>query len=78
MTHFLFEQTGRSPIVIPVVNVVGGGKPNSNGQNAQNQKTLAEQPSQPKQPSPEEMAAEQQRRFQELRAKLLGQEKKSN
>ena len=25
ITHFLFEQTQRSPIVIPVVNVVGGG-----------------------------------------------------
>jgi ribonuclease J len=25
ITHFLFEKTGRSPIVIPVINVVGGG-----------------------------------------------------
>ncbi|HSX45192.1 MAG TPA: ribonuclease J [Candidatus Saccharimonadales bacterium] len=77
MTHFLFEQTGRSPIVIPVVNVVGGGKPNGNGndqnsqQRAQNGQVVA-----PKQPSPEDLAADQQRRFQELRAKLLGQENK--
>jgi hypothetical protein len=28
VTHFLFEQTGRSPIVIPVVNLVGSqGEP---------------------------------------------------
>lgn len=26
VTHFLFERTGRSPIVIPVVNIVGGNK----------------------------------------------------
>src|SRR5690606_10008822 len=26
ITHYLFEQTGRSPIVIPVVNIIGGGK----------------------------------------------------
>ena len=24
ITHYLFEQTGRSPIVIPVLNIVGG------------------------------------------------------
>jgi ribonuclease J len=33
VTHFLYEQTGRSPIVIPVVNVVGGKPGNSQGQN---------------------------------------------
>ena len=26
VTHFLYDQTGRSPIVIPVVNVVGGAR----------------------------------------------------
>jgi ribonuclease J len=26
VTHYLYEQTQRSPIVIPVVNVIGGGK----------------------------------------------------
>lgn len=64
ITHYLFEQTGRSPIVIPVVNVVGGGKVetkvNGNGHDkATEQKT------------PEQVAAEQQKRFQEMRAKLL-------
>ena len=30
VTHFLYEQTQRSPIVIPVVNVVGGRTEKSN------------------------------------------------
>ncbi|HSX44057.1 MAG TPA: ribonuclease J, partial [Candidatus Saccharimonadales bacterium] len=60
VTHFLFEQTGRSPIVIPVVNVVGG---------------KSEKPtSAPEQPKPEEDTAEDlQKRFQQMRAKLLNQ-----
>ena len=73
----LFEQTGRSPIVIPVVNVVGGGKPSNGDQNGNgrpNAKPQAGQPAQPEQPTPEEQAAQQQRHFQELRAKLLGQD----
>jgi ribonuclease J len=76
MTHFLFEQTGRSPIVIPVVNVVGGGKPNGKDQNGNGKPQSEQIVQQPKQPTPEEQAAEQQRRFQELRAKLLGQDNK--
>jgi len=67
ITHFLFEQTAGSPIVIPVVNVVGGGgkvetkvNGNSNGNGA---KPHNEQ---------EDLAAAQQKRFQEMRAKLLG------
>jgi ribonuclease J len=71
ITHYLFEQTGRSPIVIPVVNIVGGGKVESkivgNG-NEQEGKPVATQK------SPEEIAADQQRRFQEMRAKLLSQD----
>jgi ribonuclease J len=63
ITHYLFEATNRSPIVIPVVNIVGGGKVetkvNGNGHDNQPQKT------------PEQIAAEQQKRFQEMRAKLL-------
>lgn len=61
VTHFLFEQTGRSPIVIPVVNVVGG---------------KAEKPSTPenaKQPQPE-APEDLQKRFQQMRAKLLNQD----
>ncbi len=67
ITHYLFEQTQRSPIVIPVVNIVGGGKVESNAPaNGSDPKTV--------QKSPEEVAAEQQRRFQEMRAKLLSQD----
>ncbi|HVS58368.1 MAG TPA: ribonuclease J [Candidatus Saccharimonadales bacterium] len=61
VTHYLFEQTQRSPIVIPVVNVVGAKgevKTSSNGHT----KTA------------DEIAAEQQRRFQEMRARLLTQD----
>ena len=63
VTHFLFEQTGRSPIVIPVVNVIGGKVEaktvHSNGNNGQTKEN-------------ESIAAEQQKRFEEMRARLLG------
>lgn len=63
ITHYLFEQTNRSPIVIPVVNIVGGGKgeskPGKQGGKQAPEKT------------PEQIAAEQQKRFQDMRAKLL-------
>ncbi len=62
ITHYLFEQTQRSPIVIPVVNVISG-----KGQEAQ---TVH----QSKTPSADEIAAQQQKRFQEMRARLLGQD----
>lgn len=70
VTHFLFEQTQRSPIVIPVVNVIGGKPANvekpkqTNGQQAPQ--------------TPEEIAAEQQRRFEEMRARLLGQDARTD
>ncbi len=67
ITHYLFEQTGRSPIVIPVVNIIGGGKveTKTNGGHASAQaKKAAEK-------TPEQIAAEQQKRFEEMRAKLL-------
>jgi ribonuclease J len=71
VTHFLYEQTQRSPIVIPVVNLIGGrtekqpgGGPVNNGQ----QKA----PDAPK--SPEEIAIEQQRRFADMRQRLLNQD----
>ena len=69
VTHFLYEQTQRSPIVIPVVNVIGGRsekpnndqhKPGSNGQ--------------PQPKTPEEIALEQQRRFAQMRQRLLNQD----
>jgi ribonuclease J len=61
VTHFLFEHTQRSPIVIPVVNIIGakgevktaGGGRTKTG---------------------EEVAAEQQKRFQQMRARLLTQD----
>jgi ribonuclease J len=71
VTHFLYEQTQRSPIVIPVVNVIGGrsekanndlhNKTNDNGQ-------------QPPAKTPEEVALEQQRRFAQMRQRLLNQD----
>jgi ribonuclease J len=66
VTHFLYEQTGRSPIVIPVVNVIGGGKPsgNGNGQQKNGQKPT----------TPEQQAAEAQKRFADMRQRLLNQD----
>lgn len=67
VTHFLFEQTGRSPIVIPVVNVVGKGgeKPhNGNGNNAP-----AKEPN-----SPQAEAEALQRRYAQMRQRLLNQD----
>lgn len=61
ITHYLFDQTKRSPIVIPVVNVIGS-------------KGEAKTVHQTKTKTAEEIAAEQQRRFQEMRARLLGQD----
>ena len=67
VTHFLYEQTQRSPIVIPVVNIVGGRPdrqikgPDTGIGNGQ-----------PK--SPEEIAIEQQRRFAQMRQRLLNQD----
>jgi ribonuclease J len=84
ITHYLFEHTQRSPIVIPVVNIIsagggakkpGQGEPNKQGQKqAGSDQQLAQQtvPEQPK--TPEEIAAEQQKRFQEMRARLLTQD----
>ena len=61
VTHYLFEQTKRSPIVIPVVNIIGG-------------KVEAKTVHQSKTKTAEDIAAEQQRRFQEMRARLLSQD----
>lgn len=60
ITHFLFDQTGRSPIVIPVVNIIGG-------------KVEARTVHANKQPSAEAKAASDQKRFQEMRTRLLSQ-----
>ncbi len=70
ITHYLFEQTQRSPIVIPVINVIGSGngkgievKTAANGGSANVRTKTAEQ-----------IASEQEKRFQEMRARLLTQD----
>lgn len=73
VTHYLFEQTGRSPIVIPVVNVVGG-RPDAAKQAAEAKNGNGQAQPAPKEKTPEEIAAEQQRRFQEMRERLLNQD----
>lgn len=61
VTHFLFEQTQRSPIVIPVVNVVGG-------------KTDVKVAAGGRTKTGQDVAIEQEKRFKEMRARLLGQD----
>jgi ribonuclease J len=69
VTHFLYEQTQRSPIVIPVVNVIGGRtEKQSKLDNGQGQS------SEPAPKTPEEIAIEQQRRFAAMRQRLLNQD----
>lgn len=62
VTHYLFDQTQRSPIVIPVVNVIGSKGEVTTVTNGAQTKTG------------EEIVAEQERRFQEMRARLLTQD----
>lgn len=76
ITHFLFENTGGSPIVIPVVNVIGGGGGKPNGAKAA--PGGKPQPAAPAQPTPEQAAQQQQQRFEEMRAKLLGQDARTD
>lgn len=70
VTHFLYEQTQRSPIVIPVVNVIGSRNEKANndmhkqGENGQTETNK----------TPEEVALEQQRRFAQMRQRLLNQD----
>lgn len=60
VTQFLFEQTGQSPIVIPVINVVNGS-------------VAARTTPANNQPSVKEKATADQKRFQEMRVRLLSQ-----
>lgn len=74
VTHFLYEQTQRSPIVIPVVNVIGGrtaGTSNGNGDKPKNGQQTPEK-------TPEQIAKEQQERFAQMRQALLGQDARTN
>jgi ribonuclease J len=73
VTHFLFEHTGRSPIVIPVINVIGGGRGGVQPGKPQNG-DVTKPKGQNEPPTPEQIAVEQQRRFEEMRARLLGQD----
>ena len=61
VTHYLFDQTQRSPIVIPVVNIIGG-------------KVEAKTVHQGKTKTAEEIAKEQEKRFQQMRERLLSQD----
>lgn len=65
VTHYVYEHTQRSPIVIPVVNVIGG-----KGET----KTVAGGRTK----TSEQVAEDQQKRFQELRAKLLTQDARTD
>jgi len=73
VTHFLYEHTQRSPIVIPVVNVVSAAKQgeSKNGNGKQQGKVPGQKPA-PAPLTPEQEAEQMQKRFQEMRAKLLG------
>jgi ribonuclease J len=66
VTHFLFDQTQRSPIVIPVVNVIGGQKLDAKTAAGGRTKTG------------EEVAKDQEQRFKEMRARLLGQDARTD
>lgn len=75
VTHFLFEQTQRSPIVIPVVNVVAGG---GSGGNNGNGKSEGKPGNGNRPKSDEEVAIDQEQRFKEMRARLLGQDARTD
>lgn len=64
VTHYLFEHTQRSPIVIPVVNIIGAGGGKVDAKTVHQGKTK----------SSEEVAVDQQKRFQEMRERLLTQD----
>ncbi len=67
VTHFLYEQTQRSPIVIPVVNIING-KPSTTKQGGKDGKK------QEPEKTADQIAKEQQDRFAALRQQLLGQD----
>jgi ribonuclease J len=74
VTHFLYEQTQRSPIVIPVVNVIGGRSEKSNNDMHNKANGNGNGNGQPAVKTPEEVALEQQRRFAQMRQRLLNQD----
>jgi ribonuclease J len=68
VTHYLFERTQRSPIIIPVVNIIHGGAKATGETKSIGQVEIKSLK------SPEQIAADQQKRFQEMRARLLVQD----
>lgn len=62
ITHYLFEKTNRSPIVIPVVNIVSGKADIKTSSSPEKSKTA------------EDIAKDQEKRFQEMRARLLSRD----
>ena len=71
ITHFLYEKTGRSPIVIPVINIIGQ-KQNSSGGNGGNKDQAKPQP------TPQQQAEDAQKRFAEMRSRLLNQDARTD
>lgn len=78
ITHFLFEKTGRSPIVIPVVNVVGPRQGGKSGGKRGNSKQASSNKDQKPELSSEQEAKEMQERFATMRAKLLNQDARTD
>lgn len=72
VTHFLYDKTQRSPIIIPVINVIGKGGPTNtpNGTNG-------ELPAKPDH-DPKDEAISQARRFAQLRQQLLNQDARTD
>ncbi len=79
VTHFLFEHTGGSPIVIPVVNIISsGGKPQGSSNKTGSTGNSGQTSQPPAPPTPEQIAADQQKRFEEMRSRLLGQDARTD
>lgn len=76
ITHYLFEKTGRVPIVIPVINVVSGTPEEKDVHNKRLTSTQRDKTNQPNNSSKSYKTSpkDDQRRFQEMRARLLGQD----
>lgn len=70
VTHFLYEKTQRSPIVIPVINVVG----KTAGQGPEGKQANGKSPEE----AAKDEAASQARRFAQLRQQLLNQDARTD
>jgi ribonuclease J len=71
--HYLYENTQKSPIVIPVVNVVAGKAGGDKSKNGNGNNNGKPQPPK-KEKTEEEIIAEQQDRFAKMRAQLLSRD----